>query len=103
MQEELSNIENLSIAKRSNLSKKDSWISYILTSKDNSNTQSSHNEENIEFYEEMDELSNRNKDYAEDSEFAYAQYNDKRYEFIYIFGKYIQPYMKEIDHPSLIQ
>ena len=51
----------------------------------------------------MDELSNRNKDYAEDSEFAYAQYNDKRFEFIYIFGKYIQPYMKEIDHPSLIQ
>ena len=37
------------------------------------------------------------------TEFASRYYNDKGYAFIYIFGQYVNPYTKNIDHPSLIQ
>ena len=37
------------------------------------------------------------------TEFSPTYYNDKGDEFIYIFGKYINPYMKEIYHPIFIQ
>ena len=37
------------------------------------------------------------------TEFASTYYNDKEDAFIYIFGQYIKPNMKEIDHPALIK
>ena len=37
------------------------------------------------------------------TEFSSTYYNDKGDAFIYIFGQYIKPYMKEMDHPAFIQ
>ena len=37
------------------------------------------------------------------AEFASTYYNDKGDVFRFIFGKFIKPYMKEIDHNALIQ
>ena len=37
------------------------------------------------------------------TEFVSTNCNDKEDAFIYIFGQYIKPNMKEIDHPALIQ
>ena len=37
------------------------------------------------------------------AEFASTYYNDKGDVFRLIFGKFIKPYMKEIDHTALIQ
>ena len=41
--------------------------------------------------------------YSLNTEFAATNYNDKGKAFIYLFGKYIKPYMKEIDHPAMVQ
>ena len=37
------------------------------------------------------------------TEFASTYYNYKGDAFRYLFGQYNKPYIKEIDHPSLIQ
>ena len=37
------------------------------------------------------------------TEFVSTYCNDKGDAFRYIFGQYIKPYMKEIDHPAFIQ
>ena len=37
------------------------------------------------------------------TDFVPTYYNDKGDAFTYLFGKYIKPYTKEIDHPELIQ
>ena len=37
------------------------------------------------------------------AEFSSTYHNDKRGVFIFIFGEYIKPYIKEIDNPALIQ
>ena len=37
------------------------------------------------------------------TKFASTYYNYKGKAFRYLFGKYIKPYMKKIDHPALIQ
>ena len=37
------------------------------------------------------------------TDFVSTYYNDKVDVFRFIFAEYIEPYMKEMDHPALIQ